>query len=576
MKTWSLPFALLLLVIAGGTYLRVAHLGAAPFGPDELNHYYVAESIQRGDGPRFPSGEIYIRGIDVTRLVGLSVDLFGPSEAAVRLPTAAFGILNLLLFAVILWMMGGPWVSVWGTLLLAIYPEAVVQSRFTRFYTYQLNFGLVALYTGWLALRRAGAREAPDHGMVSRQWLYVGVTIVALLLAARIQVVTLSVMVGWGVCVLLAGAADLAARGRTAWRTSVPVQLTVIGVVGVILAVLLMPDRLADAYQASQYVPHWVRASNGVHPLEYYYALSEKFPLIVSLSPLIFLALVLRKAPLGLYLGVWFAVPLVLHSFVFPFKGERFVFLAVPALFAATAITACWGAGALYRFVLGSGGKSAPPFRLPRSVAVVAVGTVAVAAVLTSPAFNQARKLVGARAGSDWRAAADILKSAPHLGQLPIGSSASLTTLFYWGRVDFMVDKGGLEAAARDADGSEHGIAWRPMGSPERKSGRPLLTTPEAIQRHFSENDAVLVAFDRSHAANNYLEPDLVRVLSVEAEELCQRRCGSLLLYYWPLTSAVEAGSADNIRKTGAAASMAASPIEPQAPSLPTAHRSKE
>ena len=537
----ALPLMLLALVMAAGTYLRVAELGAHPFGPDELNHYYVAESMRDGEGPRLPSGELYTRGLDISRLVRASVATFGVSEASVRLPSVVFGVLALALFAAIVWGLAGPWPSVLATILLAIYPEAVLQSRFTRFYTYQLVFGLVALYTGWMALRDGGRRTSPSREDRLRQWGYAILTVAALALAARVQVVSFSVTVGWGLCAATAGAMALAARGHRAWRDSVSLHITLAGATALLLVLTLFPDRVMAMWQASQYVPFWVRAVNGTHPLDYYYALVDRFPLIVSLSPVIFLVLLLRERILGTYLATWFTVPLVLHSFVFPWKGERFVFLAVPALFAATAIVAAWGASALHRLVMESlePGSRLSPHRPLIASAVVGIATLG--AVATTPAFNESRRLAAATEGMDWRAAAGILRDAPELAGVPVGSSATLEALHYLGHVDFSIDRDALELTTTDSTSGARRVITRPVGAPERKSGRPVLTTADAVRERFSVSGRVLIAFDRGHAANGYLDSSLVTALRRHAVELCRDQCGSLLLYDWRIETGGEA-----------------------------------
>src|SRR5690606_25465807 len=212
------------------------------------------------EGPRLPSGAIYTRGIDVSRLVGLSVKLFGPSEFAVRLPTAVFGVLNLLIFAGVLWALGGPWVAVWGTVLLAIYPQAVSQSRILRFYTYQLNFGLIALLAGWYTVRGFGSKTLPEPREVRRQWLWAGVTVLALLFASRVQVVTLSVAVAWAAFVAFAAVCDAYVRGWREWRRSVPMQLVFAGVPAIALVFTTRPTLLPKLLATSQMVPFWVQA----------------------------------------------------------------------------------------------------------------------------------------------------------------------------------------------------------------------------------------------------------------------------------------------------------------------------
>lgn len=534
-RRW-LPITLLALAIAGGTYLRFAELGTVGFGPDELNHYFVAQSLEQGEGPRLPSGAIYTRGIDVSRLVGLSVKLFGPSEFAVRLPTAVFGVLNLLIFAGVLWALGGPWVAVWGTVLLAIYPQAVSQSRILRFYTYQLNFGLIALLAGWYSVRGFGSRTLPEPREVRRQWLWAGVTMLALLLATRIQVVTLSVAVGWATVVAIAAACDLYAKGWRNWRRSVPMQLAALGVATAVLAIGALPTLLTTLLENSRYVPLWVVAAGSGHPLTYYYALSERFPLLVSLSPLVFILLAIRQPRLSLYLAIWFAVPVLLHSFVFTWKGERFILLAVPALFTATAFVAAWGASVLYREVRAAIAAWPPMARFAGSAAVLAVAIVSLSAIVTTPAFNMARKMVhdNGPAGAGWKQASAILESRPDLAALPIGSSSPLQPLYYVGRLDFYTN---LTDDVIESESTDPAVWLKAAydGQPplERKSGAPVLPTAELITKYFADRGGVVIVVDTTYVISNVLDRALVARLESDADELCRGKCGGVKLFVW-------------------------------------------
>lgn len=536
-RRW-LPVTLLALTIAGGAYLRFVDLGAVGFGPDELNHYFVAQSLERGEGPLLPSGVAYTRGIDVSRLVGLSVKLFGPSEFAVRLPTTVFGVLNLVVFAAVLWALGGPWVAVWGTVLLAIYPLAVYQSRILRFYTYQLNFGLIALLAGWYTVRGFGSKTLPEPREVRRQWLWAGVTVLALLFASRVQVVTLSVAVAWAAFVAFAAVCDAYVRGWREWRRSVPMQLVFAGVPAIALVFTTRPTLLPKLLATSQMVPFWVQAATSMQPqpLTYYYSISERFPILASLMPLLFLVMLIRRPRLGLFLATWFAVPLLLHSFVFPWKGERFILLAMPALFTAAAFVASWGAGALYQEVRAAVALRPSAARYAGAVAMATVAVVSLAAIVTTPAFNVSRKMSrdDGPPGAGWKQASAILQSHPELAALPVGSSSPLQPLYYIGRLNFFTNVTDDVIQTENNDPNVW-IKSAYEGDPplERKSGAPVLPTAELIARHFADHGAVVIVVDSSYVTSNMLDRALFDQLNSDAEDLCRGKCGKVKLFVW-------------------------------------------
>lgn len=520
---------LIAVIVIGGSYFRFVDLDRDHFNGDELDHYYAAQSLASGQGPLLPSGNAYIRGIDVTRLVSLTLESGDSAEASARLPSAVFGIMNLIIFAAVAWLMAGAWPAVWATLLLAIYPEAIVQSRMTRFYTYQLNFGLLALFTGWRALSTTGERASPSRANLVSSYLWAAATVLLLALAARVQVTTYSIVLGWAACVALAGLADLIARGRKAWRDSFSMQVTALLVGGPLILIVGFPGAIRQNLASSQFVPAW----SGVgHPLAYYYRLSELFPLMISLLPVAFLAAVLRNARLGVYLAIWFSVPILIHSLLLPWKGERYILLALPAVFLLTGMAAasCWGA--LNRWLTGAA-ASAPrlPLRIRRWGPPVGLATIAAFALITQHAFNEARRIPAIPKPINWRAAGAILEGVPGHENIPVGTSIALPAMYYWERADFVVGTDFLEAP------SSTSFQKRLLqeGASDWYGGIPVLVRPSAIRSRFASAGEVIIGIDSDRWHWNNIDAELREALTREAEELCKGRCGDFLLFHWRL-----------------------------------------
>lgn len=536
MSTRALPLLVLTLVVLAGTYFRMADLGKSDFGADELYQVYAAQSLQEGNGPRLPSGRIYTRGIDVTHLVRLSVEQFGPSRWAVRLPSAFFGVLSLVAFAAVIWSMAGPWAAVWATALLAVYPEAVEQSRALRFYAYQLFWGILALYTGWRTLREAGLSTGPTRAQMLMHWGWAAMTLVFLSMAVRVQVVTLSVAAGWGVCVLLAAAADLFARGTTALRTSMPLQLTTAGVLALLLLLVTVPHELLGLVKRSQSVPAWAVAAGTGSPLTYYYSLSETYPILVGLLPLILLACIIWRPRLGLYFTIWFSVPLFLHSLIFPWKASRYVLLAMPALFGAAGVAAAWGAGSLRRWLAEAGGRLSVSTLMRDRLASAFVGFASVVFWATMPAVSRVRSEIDSPSSQPWSVAASIVQSRPDLAGVPVGHMRPLHALMYFDRLDFIVKRSSLPALDDPGSVEEWQSVLAPPGTLDNEVGRPVLPTPDLIREWFRDAGSVLIGFDTTYVRIDNVDDELYRVLTAEADELCQGRCGRMNLYHWPLT----------------------------------------
>lgn len=525
---------LVVLIIAAGSCIRLANLGVQDFDDDELIHYYAAQSIMEGKGPLLPSGSNYFRGIDVTRLVGLSLRYVHDPELATRLPSAFFGVLNLVIFAWVAWRLGGPWASAWATFFLAVHPEAVYQSRMTRFYTYQLCFGLIAVYTGWFAV--AKVERGPFE--FRQKWFWSAVTAVLFFLAVRVQVTTLSVAAGWFFFLSLIGCQELYMQGRAALHKSVAFQVTAIVVTFALFLLLLRSDILKWAMSLARFVPIWEEGTPS-SILFYYHSLSESFPLVVSLVPVVFLTVAIQDSRLGIYLFTWFAVPLFLHSFIFAWKGDRFILLAVPALFLATSIAAATAGRGGYQMIRsrleGWGYRSTTSGPLAGCVIVL----VSLFIIITMPAFNNARKVPGIdKKREDWRLIGEIAKSLSKGEEIPLGSSIPLSGLYYWDRVDFTVGRDFAESAIQSENGKDRVDAA--IGSDTNLDfyvGVPVITTPEKIQSRYAKSGSVLIGIDNDRWLYGNIDSNLQKVLTSEAEELCQGRCGTLRLYHWVFKS---------------------------------------
>ena len=530
-----LPLAVLWIIILFGGYVRLANLGVEEFESDELNLYFAAKSIEVGEGPLLPSGEVYDRGVDISRLIVLTNRYIEDPELAARLPSALFGILSLVVFAVVASRIAGLWVSVWATLLLTIFPEMVHQSRITRFYTYQLNFGLLAFYAGWQMLKPSAAPQLAVRHEIIKQWLWFFVAVSFFILAMRVQITTLSVMLGWGLSVGLAAVADAWRHGRKAWTRSVPFQVAGAGLVFLCAFFIAFPGIVVKWLLLASYIPLWAESAPG-NSLFYYYALSEALPLAFSLFPLVFIAVAYWNPKLAVYLFVWFVVPLFLHSFVFAWKGTRFILLALPALFLAYGIAASLGCGALYQAVRSWPDQSSQKTIWRNIIAGSIVSVVSVFAVMTTPAFNAVRKIPAESMFKqvNWEKAAEIIHSLPENESIPVGSSMPDVSLFYWGRVDFVVLRSALEQGGKDGgEANVGGVVILEEGARDFYTGVPVLTTPNGIRRHFSRANSVVIAFDMTRWVYGNIDPQLKSLLPVVAVELCRGRCGNMLLFHW-------------------------------------------
>jgi hypothetical protein len=536
-RSQRLPLLLLAVVLGIGSLIRLVGLERAPLRDDELNHYYVARSIQRGEAPALPSGEWYLRGLEYSQAVRFSLDHVQPVERAVRLPSALLGCVALFLFAGIAWSMAGAWAAVFATLLLALYPEMIFQSRSGRFYTMQLVFGLLAFYAGWQVL--AGSLHAKRRAVdVARQWGWSALAIGGFALAARIQVTTLSVALAWGIALAAVAFMDLRKWGSAAARWSVPLQLTLLGVLGSAALLVARPDTLTQVAVRALSVPYWAETL-GSDPAFYGVLIALNLPLLVIGGAASLYYVARQQRALGLYLVLWFGLPFVIHS-VLPWRGHRFILLALPALCLAVgiAVTRLLSVVRVRVAAILTQRRSRPPVATFAANAAAAV--LALVAVVPTPAFSRALSPVAADQVIGWRESLEFANAVREHEAIPLGHARSLPALHYWGQLDFTVNEGlrqqWLTAERKRSElraAEPDGYTWRPMGSPDLYTGAPVLTTPQAIRTYFRDVGSVLIGLDSRSMVRNGVRSELAYVLEAEATELCQGRCGHMLLFHW-------------------------------------------
>lgn len=530
---------LLILAIALGVFFRVTSLEIEALSSDALTHVYAGESYRENGVLALPSGYPYERGSDITHLINLTRSLAPqlPIETAARLPSAVFGVLNLLLMAFVAWRLGGIWVAAVATLLLAIYPEAVYQSRHARFYTYQLCMGILALYTGWMAVSRLGLDRNEERGYLPGLFWALATVGLLFLAAARAQPTSLSMLAAWGAAVACMAAFDLRSGGSSAWRRSGNIHLSLAGAAALALTAVLFPDSLASLWTRSQAVAPW--AGGGASDIRaHYWQLAGTFPWMIPFLPL-FVIVSLAKTPRqATYLMALFSVIILLHTFVFAWKLERYILLSTPPLFLLGAHALVSAGSGLRRFLC-----DVLPVQQAGVAANLIITVIASWALVTTPAFTESRVMATRSTPEfDWRMVAALFAEQNTTEGVVVGSSAPMRMLFYAGTLDFATPAAGL-LRLKPSDLTE--TERLPQGAPERSTAVPVLTTPEAIRSHFPWAQTVLVAIPDTHLNPNMTDPRLADFLKRSAEELCRGRCGRIELYRWSTLASDQAELAD-------------------------------
>lgn len=137
----------LVLIFVIGAAVRFWGLGAVGLHGDEKTMALPTMQLIEHGSPRMPSGMFYPRAVAQLYLMAASVETFGQSEWALRLPSAVCGVLLILLT----WMAGRRFLEpAWNlalTVAVALLPELIDDAQTARMYVF-----LVASVAGFMAL----------------------------------------------------------------------------------------------------------------------------------------------------------------------------------------------------------------------------------------------------------------------------------------------------------------------------------------------------------------------------------------------------------------------------------------
>jgi 4-amino-4-deoxy-L-arabinose transferase-like glycosyltransferase len=129
---------MLLVIISVGAWLRFWGLGNVGLHGDEETMAMAVMSIVREGAPILPSGMFYPRGMTELYLMAGSVQLFGESEWAFRLPSALCGVMVIWLA----WLAGRRFLRPYWNLAfatsVALLPSMIVYSQTARMYIFLL------------------------------------------------------------------------------------------------------------------------------------------------------------------------------------------------------------------------------------------------------------------------------------------------------------------------------------------------------------------------------------------------------------------------------------------------------
>lgn len=431
---WSRPHASIWLLLLLAAVVRVAQIDATAH-IDEMYHLLSALSWLEEGAFEIGDGH-YTRARAYTILVAASIELFGESLVAARLPSLLAGLAWI--GFVFLWTqqvvgLKAAWIA---GLLFAFDPGAVNLSQVTRFYTLQgtlVWLGATGLF--WVVTWDADWRRRGALGGAACLFLALGVYFQP---ATAIGLTAIAVWLGGE---LLLGPASI-------WRSNhrfaevrflLPASIA-LGLLGGALAFRLgWIDALWTRYStAASWAQPWVDQWRFYH-----WWLEERYPVLWRLFPLASIYILYRHRRVAAFVLTLFVVPLLLHSFAAQ-KHERYLYFAVPFFFVSWGIAVAGllpGLTEAARRTWQRVAPMAPGSGLLRWVSILTLAMGFGFFAYTSPALKMTIEMVREDGYSrpyghpDWGRAQPTLRELAE-GKDVILASRAIKAMYFVGRAD--------------------------------------------------------------------------------------------------------------------------------------------
>jgi hypothetical protein len=441
---------------------------------DELLHFLAARSLLERGTPAIADGQ-YLRAIGFTRLVALSMHLFGVTLVAARIPAAVSAALLVVATSVFATRQAGWLAGLSAGLVLCAAPFTIDLAVFCRFYSLQALLILCAASACYAAI--APGRATPWK--LGLALLAFGILAVAFHLQGTTAIAAVGMVAGAGAVSMFDHWLRVRAFVHRRWLA------LLIGAAVLSIAFALAPFA-RDLLHVLRAAPLWAHDFID-QPYYYVSVFAHRMPLIWPLFP-VAIVIALRNQPrLTIFCSVVFVFAFVVHSLAAE-KAVRYVYYAVPFL---SIVYGCAISSVLayaLRPALASG-------EMPAAVRSTGFIMLIAGVMLVFSMEGQGMvKLVLRRADPvtalsyggepDWRVVLPTLQPLV-TGADRVVTSNAMKSLYYFNRYDFELSASIVEETDT---GAEFGM--------DRRTGRRVFGAPQSAARVLAMPGTTLVIME--------------------------------------------------------------------------------
>ncbi len=316
-------------MIIGG-YLRIADIGRYTFWTDEFFHVFSAKSLLETGSPALPSGIPYTRSMAYTYIVSLFFKVFGVNEAAARMPSVIFGLAMIVVTYFMVSRILSRNAGIISAFLVAVSPVFIVWSVQCRIYTLFFSLYLFCIFYFYYVFERM-AKD--DTTLLSRD------TIMKYLIFSAVFIFSFSVheLSLFLVPSVLAYCAVMAVfplfqEGLPAFFRSKYFKLAVL--IAIAAAAMMLFNVMGAKGLLLDFSKNpLVSRENDTPNINFYRELIQRiYPTFYYFFPLALFILILKKRREGIFLGCAFLAPLLVLSYMFAYRGLRYLVFILPFL----------------------------------------------------------------------------------------------------------------------------------------------------------------------------------------------------------------------------------------------------